>query len=86
MASSPGLKIFNAEGQYIAACKAGEDAACLVAFNGAGSTIRHGHAKSSIVWTEGSETQSAAESYDFVVTTICARIKALFERNHAVRS
>lgn len=65
MAASPAWKVYNSAGEYIAACKHLEDAACLVAFNGDGATIRSGHSR--VVWREGAETQSAAESYDHVV-------------------
>lgn len=71
MAASPRLKIYNPAGDYVAACKHGEDAACLMAFYGDGATIRSGHSK--IVWTEGGEAQPAGESYDFVATTVFER-------------
>jgi hypothetical protein len=71
MSSSPTLKVYNAHGDYIAACKHAEDAAALAAFNGNGTTIRHGHKL--VVWTEGKETHPAAESFDFVATTIARR-------------
>lgn len=65
MAASPRFKVFNADGVYVASCKFLEDAAALVAFNGAGAQIRDGHTR--IIWSEGSEMQPAAESYDYVV-------------------
>lgn len=71
MSASPSLKIYSADGEYVASCKYCEDAAALVAMHGDGTTIRHGH--SNIVWTEGKETQPASESYDFVARTISVR-------------
>lgn len=64
MASSPNIKVFNPQGEYIASCKLYEDAACLAGMYGDGAQIRIGHAKSCTVWNEGSEDFSAAESYD----------------------
>lgn len=75
MSASPQWKVFNAEGQYIASCKCVEDAACLVAFNGDGSTIRLGHSSAKIAWKEGAMRQPAAESYDYVVE-ICHEFQA----------
>ena len=74
MAASPDFKVYF-EKEYIAACKHVEDAAALVAFRGKGATIRHGHKVSSIVWTEGSESQPAGESYDHVVEVVQQRIQ-----------
>lgn len=70
MSASPQLKLFTPEGDYVAACKRGEDAACLVAFLGDGATIRLGHSPRAILWHEGKESQGAEESYDFVAMTI----------------
>lgn len=64
MAGSPDIKVYNAKGVYIAACKFYEDAAALAVLNGDGTTIRLGHHKRHTVWTEGKETIPAAESYD----------------------
>lgn len=66
MASAPRWKVYNPQGEYVAACKHVEDAACLVAFYGDGATIRDGHGIRGIVWHEGKEGQPAAESYDHV--------------------
>lgn len=73
MAGSPDFKVYFQK-EYIAACKHVEDAAALVAFRGEGSTIRHGHRVSDVVWTEGSESQPAAESYDHVAEVVYERI------------
>jgi hypothetical protein len=62
MAASPKFKVYDAQGEYQAACKRPEEAACLVTFLGDGATVRLEHRR--VVWTEGSEAQPAAESYD----------------------
>jgi hypothetical protein len=74
MASSPGIKVYDAGGEYIASVKYAEHAAALVALEGDGATIRQGHAKRMTLWTEGRESQPAAESYDFVATTVYERM------------
>lgn len=71
MAATPRYKIFTPENEYIASCKYPEDAAVLIANLGNGSQIRDGHTK--VVWNEGAEEQSAAESYDFVAITVRSR-------------
>lgn len=76
MAGSPELKVYNPSGEYVAAFKYAEDAAVLVAALGEGTQIRDGHTKRCLVWDEGKEEQSAAESYDFVAQTVYARRSA----------
>jgi hypothetical protein len=73
MSASLSLKIYSADGEYVASCKYCEDAAALVAMRGDGTTIRYGYSRQNIVWTEGKETQPAGESYDFVAKTISVR-------------
>lgn len=72
MAGSPVWKVFSADGLYVAACKHVEDAACLVAMRGDGTTIRYQH--KFVVWTEGAEKQAAGESYDYVADIANARL------------
>lgn len=67
MAAAPQFKVFNAQGEYVAACKEIELAAVLVSFLGDGSQIRKGHNKNAVLWTEGKEDQPASQSYDRVV-------------------
>lgn len=75
MSASPAFKIYTKSGEYIAACKHAEDAAAIVALNGDGATIRYGHAKRDIVWTEGEAGDgAAAESYDHVAEVAHQRI------------
>lgn len=72
MAASPQWKVYTKAKEYTAATKHVEEAACLVAFLGDGATIRASHAF--VVWTEGSEDQGAAESYDHVVEVVEKRM------------
>lgn len=76
MAGTPRYKIYRADGEYVAACKYAEESAMLVSMLGDGTTIRDGHTKADIVWTEGKERQLAGESYDFVAEVISYRSKA----------
>lgn len=74
MASTPRLKVYNADGEYVASFKHAEDAAILVAGLGDNTTIRDGH--KFIVWDEGHEIQPAMESYDLVAECVYARMEA----------
>lgn len=76
MAASPQWKVYDGMDRYQASCHEIEAAAALMAFYGHGSTIRRGHSKSHIVWTEGRETQPASESYDTVALTAQERLRA----------
>lgn len=58
-------------GRLMAATRDGVAAAELVALYGPGATIRT--TKGEILWTEGSESQEAGESFDFVEETIYVR-------------
>lgn len=82
MAASPTWKVY-ANKDYRAACKAVEEAACLVAFLGDGATIRCEHTL--IVWTEGEEDQPAAESYDHVAETVKLRLEQFRSKAKAKR-
>lgn len=73
MAATPKWKVYSALGEYVAACKHAEDAACLVALYGDGATIRLGH--NLICWREGGEIEAetgepiaASQSYDYVAS------------------
>jgi hypothetical protein len=68
------LKIYSAQGDFLGSAVYAEDAAAMVAVQGAGATIRNGHAKRNVVWHEGEEEQPAGESYDFVAQTIESRM------------
>jgi len=62
MASTLRFKVYNTAKEYIAAFKYLEDAAAFCTILGDGATIRDGH--KTILWTEGKEAFSAADSYD----------------------
>ncbi len=78
MAGSPNWKIFDDKGKYQAACKEPEAAACLMNFYGDGSTIRYGHQKRDIAWTEGVDGH-AFESYDEVAERCLALVARIRE-------
>jgi len=75
MAGAPRFKIYTASGEYTAATKHPEEAACLVSFLGDGATIRDGHTLRWTVWTEGADG-CAADSYDATADTIWRRVAA----------
>jgi hypothetical protein len=62
MSSSPKYKVYTHGQEYVASCKYLEDAACLCALYGNGTTVRVGH--STVIWREGAEEIPAGESYD----------------------
>ena len=72
MAGSPLWKLYRGR-EYVGCMKDAEDAAAMVAILGAGATVRWYH--SLIVWTEGEETQSAAESYDAAAEVMSERVR-----------
>lgn len=71
------MKIYTPAGHYVASCNDESAAAALMAFYGDGAEIRNGHAKKNAIWREGSESQAAGESYDFVVNTIHERTRPI---------
>ena len=64
MAASPAFKVYSADNKYVAACKFTEDAAAVVALHD-GGTVRTGHRKKDIFFTQGVDGD-AADSYDVV--------------------
>lgn len=75
MSHHPQWKVFSPSGDYVGSLVHGEDAAALVAIQGEGATIRFaGHSKKHVVWTEGSEEQSAGESYDETARIMADRL------------
>lgn len=66
MAAAPKWKVYDERGHYQASCHEIEAAAALMGFYGNGATIRLGHDKRHVVWTEGAEDRSAMDSYDYV--------------------
>lgn len=73
MARSPEFKVYNPEGEYIAAMKHLEDAAAVVALYGEGTTIRYGHTR--VLWREGAEKFQAQYSYDGTAAICRERLK-----------
>lgn len=72
MAATPQFKVYNPNGEYVAACKHPEDAAAIVALYGGGKIYSHGHSKRSLVYTDGVDGV-AGESYDAVAAFIYAK-------------
>lgn len=83
MAASPRFKVHNPQGEYIASCKHGEDAAALVALYGDGAKIKDSHT-GIVVWKEGAEAFPAGESYDGVCNTMAERADAWIRKQRAV--
>ena len=78
MAASPSWKVYTAAGEYIAAVKLPEYGAMILAGLGQdGATLRFGHGRGGIYWTEGSESFPANESYDGVAETVWKRRNAV---------
>lgn len=61
----------------MASCHEIEAAASLMGFYGDGATIRIDHSKKFTIWTEGSEEQSAVESYDYVAEIASQNMRQL---------
>ncbi len=72
MASAPRWKVYTAENKYRGACVEVEGAAALVSLYGDGATIRDGHPRKQIVWTDGVDG-SAGDSYDSVALKVYER-------------
>jgi hypothetical protein len=72
MAASPRFKVYTPSNNYVGCVKHPEDAAVLVNAYGPGATIRDGHRKRDIVWTEGVDGD-AGESYDAVAELVWNR-------------
>lgn len=68
MAASPRYKVYR-NGEYIGCAKYAEDAAALVGVGGDIIKVDHRH----IVWREGAEAFSAADSYDEAAAVIFQR-------------
>lgn len=74
MAASPKWKVYSALREYFASFHHPDHAAMLLSgLTTKGTTIRNGHNKSDIVWTDGVDGW-ANESYD-IVATHCHRLR-----------
>lgn len=65
-------KVYTPEGVKEAETVHAESAAALVALLGDGATVRRN--RTWVVWREGAEYQSAAESYDYVADVVNTRV------------
>lgn len=72
MAASPRWKVYDAEGEYEGCAKHAEIAGAMVGMMGEGATIRDNHRR--IVWREGAEHVTAAESVDACAETVYSRV------------
>lgn len=84
MAAAPALKIYTPQDEYIGCVKYTIYAALLMAGMPDGSTVRLGHRKRDIVYTEGA-SGCAAESYDEAAEKIQVGIDALHAKARAER-
>ena len=69
MAGTPQIKIYDAQNNYQASVKDYVLAAACMAILGNGATVRLGHSKKDIIYTEGINGD-CGESYDSVWTHI----------------
>lgn len=75
MSGTPRWKVYDADGEYQAACKEVEAAATVVAMYGQGATIRDGSLGRMIVWRQGHPGDGdAGESYDKVAAVVATRV------------
>lgn len=74
MAATHDWKVCNSDGEYVASFKHPSDAASFVGILGEGATIRHKHARSTVLWTEGKDG-SASESYDEVAERCFSKVR-----------
>lgn len=75
---TPRIKVFDAAGQYQASTHDYAAAACLMGLYGDGATVRLGHSKRDVIWTEGQDG-SVADNFDHLAEVIAAHD----ERVHA---
>ena len=83
MAGSPNWKVYDEAGNYIAATKDPIHAVMLASCLMDGVTVRYGHARRDIVWTEGAEAPDAVNSYDRAAEIISERRARIFARMRA---
>ena len=76
MAATPRFKVYNRDGEYIAATRYPDDAAVLAGARGEGTTVRLLHGVRDTVWREGAEEFSASESYDGAAATMLDRLES----------
>jgi hypothetical protein len=67
-------KVYSATGEHIGSLDEAQDAAAVVGRRGVGATVRDEF--DDIVWREGSEAQSALDSFDFAADVMERRFRA----------
>ncbi len=82
MGASPEFKVYNKAGEYRACCKDAAEAAVLVAFLGDGAKVRWLHGSKWVLWHEGAEDSSAAESYDHAAEVMLVRRDSINAEQH----
>lgn len=70
--ATPRIKIFDADGQYQASTHDYAAAGALMGLYGGGATVRLGHSKRDIIWTEGADG-NAYECYELIADAIQKR-------------
>ena len=70
--SAPRIKVFDASGKYQASTHDYAAASALMGLYGEGATVRLGHAKKDVIWTEGQDGL-AADNYDVLAGVIAQR-------------
>lgn len=60
----PQLKVFSADGEYIAGCKYAEDAIALAQLRGIGASVRYRHSKKNIVWLVSEDDDLTGDGWD----------------------
>ena len=73
MGATPRWKVYR-DGEYVASCKYVEDAAALIGVSNCGE-VRDGDNGRKVVWREGREAFSAADSYDGVAEVVHSRVR-----------
>lgn len=80
MAASPKYKVYDPQGEYVAACKQGKDAAALMLLHGPGSRVGYSKAKRATlaVFSNEEAFQRAGhhEGFDLLSRSIGAKIDA----------
>lgn len=82
---TPRIKIFDADGNYQASTHDYAAAGALMGLYGDGATVRVGHSKKDIIWTEGRDG-SAYECYELIADAIAAadaKARVFFDKMNA---
>lgn len=82
MANPLRYKIYSADGLLMGSARYGEDAAAFVGNLGAGAKVKNARVNR-IVWAEGKEEISAADSYDQAAEIMRKRVYAIIDERIA---